>query len=456
MDWGQLFGWWDAGVRELGLLAAVLFLIGGVDDFAVDLVYGWLRLTRRSGVAKSIDDLTAPAAPFRYAIFVPAWDESAVIGRMLRHTLDTIDHPAFRLFVGVYSNDPATVEIAEEIAAADARVVVVRNPRPGPTTKADCLNAIWQALHHEQRRSTQHFDAIVLHDAEDVVHPAELSVFDAYLGHCPAVQVPVVPIVDRTSRWVCGHYLDEFAESHGKTLLVRQALGAALPLAGVGCAIRIEYLDRIAERRGGAPFDADCLVEDYEMGLEVAAACLARVSDTGGELVAVGELFPNSVDEAVKQKARWITGIALAGWDRVGWRRDGGWSDHWFRLRDRRTPLAAIATIIGYVVALAWLVSMAVHALAGQSTPVDAGLLMLLRINLALLAWRALVRASFTGRAHGWREGLLAVPRMGVGSLIMLAAARKASDSYLASLNGVKLRWDKTAHRFPDQLDPAE
>ncbi len=37
-------------------------------------------------------------------------------------------------------------------------------------------------------------------------------------------------------------------------------LGAAIPFAGVGCAIRFEMLSRIAETRGGDPFDAASLI----------------------------------------------------------------------------------------------------------------------------------------------------------------------------------------------------
>ena len=92
---------------------------------------------------------------------------------MLRTTLARLDHPAFRIFVGCYPNDRAVADVA----AGDVRVVLVIGERPGPTTKADCLNNLWNAL----TRASEPADAIVLHDAEDVVHPAELRLFDALL-----------------------------------------------------------------------------------------------------------------------------------------------------------------------------------------------------------------------------------------------------------------------------------
>ena len=97
-----------------------------------------------------------------------------------------------------------------------------------------------------------------------------------------------------------------------------------MPLAGVGCAIRRDALDRLTAMRDGAPFEAQSLTEDYELGLRVGAmglgACFARSRQrAGGPLVATRAYFPDTADAAVRQKARWLTGIALAGWDRIGW-----------------------------------------------------------------------------------------------------------------------------------------
>ena len=77
----------------------------------------------------------------------------------------------------------------------------------------------------------------MLHDAEDVVHRYELRVFDGMIDRAAVIQLPVLPLIDRHSRWIGGHYCDEFAEAHIKELVVREAVGAAIPLAGVGCAI---------------------------------------------------------------------------------------------------------------------------------------------------------------------------------------------------------------------------
>ncbi len=445
----------DAVARETMVFAAIGFLIGGCDDLAVDLTWLWAMLGRgRLRIARTLN--AYPASPARrIAVFVAAWDESAVIGAMLRSALARFDHANYRLYVGTYPNDRATIDAVAAVAAEDRRVRLVIGTADGPTTKAACLNAVWRALERDEARDGGPVAAVVLHDAEDFVHPGELRVFDALIGRYAVVQLPVLPLVDRGAPLVSGHYADEFADAHSRQLVVRQALGAGLPLAGVGCAIERGMLGQIAAARDGEPFDAGSIVEDYELGLYIAMlggrGILARVREqAGGDLVAVRAYFPATVSTAVRQKARWMTGIALAGWDRIGWSRALDWRDHWMRMRDRRSPLAVLVLVVAYGALVAWGASLLLHALAGSAAaaPSDTTL-RLLRLNGALVAWRLICRAIATGAAYGWREALWSLPRALVSNYVALLAARRAITAYVRSLRGAALHWDKTRHVFP-------
>lgn len=441
----------DSATAELMLFAGVGLLIGGLDDLAVDLIYLLLRPWHRRA------DPPAEPPPRRFAIFVAAWDESGVIAAMLRSALARLEGD-YRLYLGVYPNDPATRAAAEAVAREDPRLRLVVNPRPGPTTKADNLNAMWRALVADREDGWQ-ADALVLHDAEDVVHREELRVFAGLLDRHAVVQLPVLPLVARGSRLVSGHYADEFAESHAKGLVVRRWVGAGVPLAGTGCAIALPLLDRIAAARAGEPFDPTSLTEDYELGLALAEmgarAVLARVPTRDGRsLVAVRAYFPATIEAAVRQKARWITGIALSGWDRTGWARSWNPLDHWMRLRDRRAPLAVVVTAAAYLALLSWGAAAALHAWTGTPPAPVSGIEQgLLAVNAVLLGWRYLMRMAFTARAYGWREALWAVPRMVVGNIIMLLAVRRAMTRYLSALGGAAPKWDKTSHAFPDTAE---
>lgn len=259
---GAVQGTVDAVLREAMLFAAIGLLIGGLDDLLVDLLFVVRKLWRRGEPPRTVATLRRAQAG-RIVVFVPAWDEQAVIGPMLARALARYRHPDYRIHVGLYPNDPGTIAAVGAIAASDARVRPVIGTAPGPTTKAACLNTLWHDLVATGAVDTVR--AIALHDAEDLVHPDELTVFDALVGDHAVVQLPVMPLVKPGSPFVSGHYLDEFAEAHGKQLPVRTFVGAGMPLAGTGCAVAPWIVARLAALRGGDPFDPASLVEDYEL-----------------------------------------------------------------------------------------------------------------------------------------------------------------------------------------------
>lgn len=445
--------------HELTLFASVGLLIGGVDDLLVDLIWLGRALWRRATVYRrhartTVATLPPPSIPSRIAVLIGAWDESAVIGRMLASASQAWAGHDLLIYVATYPNDPATVDAVDAARARDPRIRAVPGVLAGPTTKAEALNRAFSALVVDEQAEGIPVRAIVLHDAEDIVHSAEPAIFAVLIDRFEMIQLPVLPLPDRGTPGVAMHYADEFAEAHGKQLVVREAIGAGLPSAGVGCAIARDALQRIADANGGLPFDADSLTEDYELGLRLRAAggrgaFVAMRTRPGGPLVAVRAHFPATLEAAIAQKSRWIAGIALSGWDRLGWA--GGLAERWMRARDRRAPLAAI------ILLAAW-IAFAVTALAavlGLLPPVDPTLQMLLAINALLLLWRLALRAALVARLHGLRQGLFSIPRMMVANAILIAAAWRAVGRYRRQRRDGRLDWGKTAHRFPDVV-PAE
>ena len=450
--------------RELVLFAAIFFLIGGIDDLLVDIAWILNTFWRRTVVYRkrpraSLAHWIPPRRPGWLVIFIPAWHEDAVIARMLRTALSRFDHPDYTLYVGTYPNDRATIAAVAEVAAGDPRVRMVINSRPGPTTKADCLNALWRALQRDEAWRGQNAKAVILHDAEDVVHSGELRIFDTLIERFDLVQIPVLPLADPQSRWVSGHYLDEFAESHGKGVPTREIMGASVPSAGVGCAFSRIALGRIAHDKGGAPFDSESLTEDYELGLHIAAlggtGIFASVPVTpGGAPVAVRAHFPARYTDAVHQKSRWMAGIALAGWDRLGWQ--GGLTEFWMRLRDRRAPLAALTLCAAYAGLLLSALCWVWFAATGQTVlDIPPAMQWLLIANALLLFWRMGMRIWFVHRVYGWGEAWRVPPRMVIANIIAIAAARKALARYLTMRRGGAVEWGKTAHVFPE-IAPVE
>ena len=170
-----------------------------------------------------------------------------------------------------------------------------------------------------------------------------------------------------------------------------------------------------------------------------------RVRRANGELVATRACFPDQVEASVRQKTRWLHGIAFQGWERLGWSRSP--AESWMRLRDRRGPFAALVLAIAYVLVLLGGLSLALHGL-GLAPPMALSplLLTLLLFNLASLLWRAAFRFAFTAREYGWAEGVRAVLRMPVANFIAILSGRRAFAAYVGTLAGREALWDKTEH----------
>ncbi|MCJ2183243.1 glycosyl transferase family protein [Novosphingobium sp. 1949] len=445
--------WLELIERELLLFSAFWFAIGALDDMAVDAVWVGLKLFSRAKEGGISNREARAALQGQAAVLIAAWQEEQVIGHTIRHALSAWPQQDYTLYIGCYGNDPATVSAAMSAAAGDPRVRVVIHGNAGPTTKADCLNRLYAALCADERRARARFAFLVLHDSEDMVHPAELAVYDRALQSADYVQLPVRPEPQPWSRWIGGHYCDEFAEAHGKALVVRDALGGGIPAAGVGCAFARAMMERIARRRMAegynGPFACECLTEDYELGLlvrdEGGRSRFLRVRDEAGELVATRAFFPGTLESAVRQKSRWVLGIAFQGWDRLGW--GNRLCDVWMVLRDRRGPLAALIMACSYSLLLIEGFVLLLQ-LAGlyQRPPLGGALDGMLAVCGGAVLWRAANRFAFTTAEYGVLEGMMAVLRVPVANIIAIMAGRRALERYVLSLFGRVLVWDKTAH----------
>jgi len=459
-----LWQWLTLLQHELLLFAGVFFLIGTLDDLAVDAVWVWLRLTGR-GVTEQHNRAALQNRPLcgPVAVLIPAWQEAAVIGQTVRHMLDTWPQPGLRVYVGCYRNDPATLGAAIAAARDDRRLRLVILDRAGPTTKADCLNRLYAALVLDEERSGQRYTAAVFHDAEDMVDPGALGLLDAAIADgADFVQLPVEPLVPHHRGWmarhIASHYCEEFAEAHGKALVVRDALKVGVPGAGVGCAVSRRALDRLVARQGaetgagtggGLPFASDSLTEDYELGLAIAATggrCrFIRSRGDDGRLIATRAFFPHRFDTVIRQKSRWVLGIALQGWDRVGWA--GGAGEVWMRARDRRGPLTALVLLAGYaLVVLTGVLGVLVATGLAEPSPLSPLLKAVLIANTGAFVWRIVMRFAFTMREYGVREGLWAVARLPLANVIAIIAGRRAVFAYARTLRGCVAVWDKTEH----------
>ncbi len=461
-----LFGVWFF-FRVFFIFLLFVFILFGLDDLWIDVVYyvrsiyRWL-FRRKEVKPVSVEQLrSVPEKPI--AILLPAWDESAVIGRMLRHTLKSLLYRNFNIFVGTYPNDEATRKEVQRVREEDPRVRMITTPAPGPTNKADCLNWVLQGIRVFEKDQGMQFEIFLMHDAEDVIHPLSLLYYNYLMPRFDFIQVPVFPFRTPWHRFTHGVYMDEFAENHTKLMRVREILAGVLPSAGVGTALSRRCLDHIAAERENQVFDISSVTEDYLMGLRLRdfpgkkiflqqAARIDPALKTKAP-VATREYFPATFRASIRQKSRWIMGISLQGCSNDC---KGKLGANYFLFRDRKAALTNLVVALGYILIVFWLAGIAVNSLTSLYLPplIERGEIYayLVYLVLFIFLWRIVNRIFASWKIYGPLHGVLAVPRLFWGNIVNFCATWLALKRYLhARRTGTVPEWGKTAHAFPTE-----
>jgi bacteriophage N4 adsorption protein B len=462
------------------VLMMIVYLISGLDDLFFDLLFFASKVTERLAGnfgrrLPSLEEMAEkPEQPF--ALMFPAWQEAGVIRRALLNTIGTIDYHNFHVFVGTYINDPETQREVEEVMQEHANVTQLIVPHPGPTCKADCLNWIVRGIRDYQDQHGIRFAGIILHDAEDVVDTLSLKLFNCLMPEWDLVQIPIISLARPWWDLIGGHYMDEFAEAHCKELHVRQWFAGIVPGAGVGTGYSMRALDAAAAVAGDS-FSTDSLTEDYEfsfrahhLGLRQTfvrfpiARMVPRWSVVHRrsrlvnhrDFITTRELFPHLFSASVRQKTRWVIGIALQGWKNFSWR--GDWRVRYLYFRDRKALFAQQFMALGYLVALGLLSLQISSALFPDryifAPPFedDSALWDLFYINVGLFVNRLAHRHFWTCQVYGWSQLPLILPRYLAANVVNYIAVTRATLRYWKYLRtGEPIGWDKTAHSFPDE-----
>jgi adsorption protein B len=438
--------------RLLGTLAFLL-LINGIDDLIPTLTcwVNWL-------VTRGRKPDTVPAGEGRLiAIFVPCWRESEVIGHMVRHNISAIRYPHFDFFLGVYPNDQPTIEMAQALASQIRNVHVAMCPNNGPTSKADCLNAVYGRMVDYEQQNRLHFDTVVVHDAEDLIHPDALDLIDRERTRVDMVQVPVLPLPTPVAEFTHGVYCDDFAEYQIIDMRARHLMGSFIPSNGVGTGYARKVLDRMAAANRGIVFEPTSLTEDYESGLRIFELGFTQkfcpLSRVGKDYVSTREYFPRRFQAAVRQRTRWLMGNALQSWERHGWRGPLA-VKYWF-WRDRKglivnpIGLATSFLFIAGMITACWSAATHTSWLFEVSAP---WVVKLCTATLGIQTLRLLVRIQCVRRAFNLRLALLVPIRLFHGNLINAVSTWRAIERYVwARRHGRPLAWLKTEHAYPDR-----
>jgi adsorption protein B len=449
----------DHAIAACLLPLAIWILLSGADDLLLDLVcfYQWLRRKGKPALPSEEELQRKPETAI--AIFVPLWHEHRVIGKMIEHNTAAIKYRNHHFFVGAYVNDEPTLAVVRDLEKRYANVHLAMVPHDGPTSKADCLNSIYDYMLSFERQHAMLFSVVMTHDAEDLIHPDSLRWVNYYAGDYDMVQTPVLPLPMPFRELTHGVYCDEFCESHTRDMRARQYTGSFIPSCGVGTGFSRTSLEQLAVTKGNRIFEPACLTEDYENGLSLhllgARQIFVPLNFRNGSFVATREFFPHTFQAAVKQRTRWVMGISLQGWERHGW--EGGIIDKYWLWRDRKglagNTISLITNFISIYGLITWVVAWAIETTWGLgliSFPSYA--VRLFAVTLGLGVFRIAVRMFCTGRVYGWVFALGVPVRTAYANCINSAATVNAIYRYAKGrYKNRPHTWLKTDHAYPTQ-----
>ncbi|CAM3927545.1 bacteriophage N4 adsorption protein B [Vibrio aerogenes CECT 7868] len=466
------------GLKYVLVVVMAIIAVFSIDDLFIDLVYWWRRIYRYATVYKKNPRTVANQLFTKdeqpLAVMVPAWQEHGVIGKMAELAASRLDYENYQIFIGTYPNDPQTQQDVDEVCSMYPHVHKVVCSRPGPTSKADCLNNIVASIIQFEKKAKVEFSGYILHDSEDMISALELRLFNYLLPQKDLIQLPVYPYIHHWHYFTQNHYADEFAEMHSKDVVVREALAGQVPSAGVGTCFSRRAVLRLLVEGDGVAFDIRSLTEDYDIGFRLKQWGMSEifvrfpvvdlnhetlrekargVSQSEGNVICVREFFPDTVSAAIRQKCRWIIGIVFQGFSTHKWTDD--LAVNYFLWRDRR---GFFNNAIGFiaVLLLAQLIGLEMyHLLVPDSYNflelfMDSTVVLILAgMNTFFFFNRVLHRFYFVSQYYGYFQGLLSFFRIFWGAGINFFANLRAIRQALNVGNLNRLNWDKTTHEFP-------
>ncbi len=437
---------------------AIWILLSGLDDLFIGLAH--LFSARKRFPWPSAAELDR-APRRRIAILAPLWREEDVIAQMLERNISVIRYDEYEIFAGVYPNDGATIQAVREAARHNPRVHLAMCSGDGPTSKGDCLNCAYGSMEDYEAAHGLRFDIVVTHDAEDLIHPESLRMVNWFSGEYQMIQVPVLPLATSLGDLTHGVYCDEFAEYQTKDIPVRQRLGGFLPSNGVGTGFSRAALERLAFERQGKVFDPACLTEDYETGCRLHALGYRQLflplRFGGGDLMATREYFPKRFRAAVRQRSRWVAGIALQGWERHGWRAP--WPQPYWFWRDRKGLIGNLLSPVANLLFLFCWGRFLASGATGHSWEMAAGiprwLPALCLATCGLSVAQVAMRMSASARIYGWKFAAGVPVRMLWANVLNGAATVSALRQFFVSrMQSRALEWRKTDHVYPEPSAP--
>jgi len=436
----------DVVLLCLMFTVSILINVSVLDDAFIDILAFGIE---RYSFPRTLGSVAIPWT----AVFVANWDEQNVLGRMIEGNLTRIPIPSVTFYLGVYPNDIGTRDVALALAEKyPDRVHVIINTLPGPTSKGQMLNEMFLQVFSAPDAP----EMVVLHDSEDVIDPRTFDVYAAYATQYDFIQVPVFSLNATHRSKVGATYMDELAERHTREMVVRDAVGATIPSAGVGTCLTKRLISYFVRKRGNVLMTG-CVTEDYILGVEAkragfrpAFALVSADEKKGLDFIATREFFPKSLTAAIKLKTRWVYGINFEAMHKLGWRGDA-W-DIYFFAHDRKGMITNFLPPMSF----AMLILLVLNVIDPPLMPGDLEQIFEVSVSLNLLSVvvRYVVRVGAGRQVYGVFDLIGVAVRWPITLYINMIAVYRAWKTYVGESKFATrpVVWSKTAHELPDDF----
>ena len=227
-----------------------------------------------------------------YSVIIALYNEASIVPQLLR-AMQALDYPhdCLEILFALEADDKATLTAFQRHSLpAFMRVVAV--PQGVPRTKPRALNHVL-----EQSRG----DLIVIYDAEDQPHPAQLreaaKTFAKGDSALACLQAPLRPAGG--SGFIARQFTAEYAVQFDVLLPTLNALNLPFPLGGTSNHFKADVLRAV----GG--WDAFNVTEDADLGLR-----LSQLGYRTGMITSPTMETPPSLSQTwIPQRTRWIKGF---------------------------------------------------------------------------------------------------------------------------------------------------
>ena len=300
---------------------------------------GYLLTLLLAGLGSRPQGVRSPISPTRFTILVPAHDEAAVIGAMLK-SVAALDYPAERRAVVVVA-DNCTDDTAGIARASGAQVIERANDRERGKGHALAFGVETLMAHPDPA------DAFVIIDADTWVAPDFLTVMATELARRTDPQGRAAlqgryGVLNADEGWRAALMAGAFDLVNHVKPLGRDALGLSVGLKGNGMVFTRALLRE-------APFSGSSITEDIDYGLDLLLRTGVTVGYVPGAVVRAQ--MPVSAGQAKSQRARWETGRYQLMRERVPTLLRAALRRHDPRLADAAVdlllpPLAELAALV--------------------------------------------------------------------------------------------------------------